>query len=81
MILKHIPYLFILSTELNPYSAGIDFSHQILTTKVVGVVEHHILTTKVYPRTKRVKIFLLVIDIGIQNYQKELIRTFMMISN
>ena len=34
---------------LNPFSAGIDFSRQILTTKV-------------YPRTVGVKIFLMVVD-------------------
>ena len=35
-------------TQLDPYSAGIDFS-QILTTKVV-------------PRTVRVKLFLMTVD-------------------
>ena len=34
---------------LNPYSAGIDFSRQILTTKV-------------YPCTVRVKLFIMAVD-------------------
>ena len=34
---------------INPYSAGIDFSRQILTTKVD-------------PRTVRVKIFIMAVD-------------------
>ena len=42
-----------------------------------------ILTTKVDPHTVRVKIFPTAVthDIGIQMNQKELIKTFMMISN
>ena len=36
-------------TMINPYSAGIDFSRQILTTKVD-------------PRTVRVNIFIMVVD-------------------
>ena len=42
-----------ISESVNPYSAGIDFSHQNL---------RQILTTKVDPRTVRVEIFLMAID-------------------
>ena len=55
---------------LNPYSAGIDLSHQIQTTKV-------------NPHTVRVQIFIMAVthNIGIQMNQKDLTKTFMMISN
>ena len=44
----------------NPYSAGIDFSRQILT----GIdFSRQILATKVDPRTVRVKTFLMTVDI------------------
>ena len=52
----------------NSYSAGIDFSHQNLTS-----TESH----KVYPRPVRVKLFIM----GIEMNREELNKTFMMISN
>ena len=48
------------------------------------VCRRQILTTKVDPPTVRVKIFLMPVDpynIGIQMNQKELTKTYMMISN
>ena len=53
--------------EVNPYSAGIDFRRQNLTSL------SQILTSKVDLRTVRVKIFIM--------NRKELAKTFMMISN
>ena len=41
----------------NPYSAGIDFSHQNLTSADVRSWR-----LKVYPRTVRMKIFLMAVD-------------------
>ena len=44
--------------ELKPYSAGIDFSRQNLTS----TDRRQILTTKVNPRAVRVKIFIMVVN-------------------
>ena len=57
----------------NPYSAGIDFRRQKLTS---DVCRRHFLTSKVDSRAVKIKIF-----IDIQMNRKQLTKTFMMISN
>ena len=59
-----LPYEEVLEDIINPYSAGIDFSRQNLTSGDVrfDICRRQVLTTKVYPRTVRVKIFLMVLD-------------------
>ena len=57
---------------LNPYSAGIDFGRQNMTSVRIwssenwsseyDVCRRQILTTKVDPRTVRVKLFLMAVD-------------------
>ena len=46
---------------INPYSAGIDFSRQNLTSVDVSC-RRQILTTKVDPRAARAKIFIMAVD-------------------
>ena len=62
---------------LNSYNAGIDFSRQNLVRR------RQILTTKVDPCTVRINIFLMAVDpyYRYQMNQKELTKTFIMISN
>ena len=62
---------------INPSSAGIEFRRQNLTSR------RHILTSKVDPRTKRVKYLYWpqTHNTGIQMKQKELTKIFIIISN
>ena len=47
---------------LNPYSAGIDFRRQNLTTLDVYFRRRQILASKVDPRTVKVILFLVAVD-------------------
>ena len=50
-------------SRFNPYSAGIDFSRQNLTSvDESDVCRRQIVTTKVDPRTVRVNIFIMAVD-------------------